>query len=98
MTKYWIRYGLGGGFGGCENCDWEEIEANSLEEATTYAHDLAFSEIEMYGGLHGLPCYQDLLEQYPDASDDEIEEAYQDEAESWLAYEASRIKPEDFNE
>lgn len=85
--KFEIRYGLGGGFGGCENKDWEPIEADSLEEAENEAYEQACQEYEMYEGMHGLRSAYQIMEE-DGLDEDEAEEEWREERESWLDYEA----------
>lgn len=73
-------------------------EFASIEDATLMAYDLAIEEYECYKGLHGITSYGDIEEDpecwglEPDASEDEIWEAYKEERESWLNYWAEEIK------
>lgn len=88
-----IRYGLGGGFGGCELNDWEDCDAATLEEANEIAYSAACEEYEMYDGLHGLMTIEDFIEE-DGLSEDEAEEAWREERESWIEYEVMEVKDE----
>lgn len=89
--KFEIRYALSGGFGGCKNKDWEEIEADDLEEANKIAYQSACEEYESYVGLYGLREVSDIMEEDGvDETDAEI--IYLDERENWLEYEVREIK------
>lgn len=81
MTWY-IRYGMGGGYGG--SGDWEETTADTEDEANEWAYESACEEFESSGEFD----YDDFREEYPDASDEDEWEAYCQERESWIAYEA----------
>lgn len=89
MARYRIRYGLGGGFGGC--CEWEEIDAPNDEAASVAAWEAACEEYESYDGLHGLRSVSDIMKE--DGLDsDEAHEAWEEERESWIDYESERIE------
>lgn len=92
MARFWIRYGLGGGFGGVGN--WEEINVSSLEEAENEAYWAACEEYEAYGGMHGLLTIEDIMEE-EELSEEEAEEQYREYRESWLDYEATDQEPEE---
>lgn len=79
---YNIYAGLGGGFGGAQydyTCNCE-----SKEEAEDLAYDAAINVYELYEGSHGLLDYSDCRE--VSSSDEEAEEMYNEERESWLEY------------
>jgi len=89
--KWFISYGLGGGFGGANN--FEIIDAKDEDEANTYAWEKACEDYESYVGLHGLRTIDEIMEE--DNVDEEIaEEIYNQERESWLAYSAEPYDPE----
>ena len=88
--KYQIRYGLGGGFGG--SGDWEEIDAETLEDAYQYAYEAAMQYYESYSGSHGLPSIGEIMED-DGVDEEEAFEIYQEERDGWLTYSA-RQKPE----
>ena len=93
--KFWIRYGLSGGFGGCG--DWEEIDATDEDEANTEAWHRACEEYESYEGMHGLRTIEDIMEE-DELDEDEAEDHWREERESWIEYEVSATKPEDFEQ
>jgi hypothetical protein len=88
--KFKIKYGLGGGFGGCDNMEWEYIDADNLNEALDEAYDNACNEYEMYNGMHGLRSVDDIMEE-EDCDEDTAEEIWTEERESWLSYRAEQI-------
>lgn len=94
--KFKIRYALSGGFGGVENVDWEEIEADNLEDAENQAYQSAIEEYESYEGMHGLRTTEEIMEE-DKVSEDEAYEIYKEEREGWLDYEAKEIKENDAN-
>ncbi len=89
--KFRIRYALSGGFGGCENKDWEEIEADTLDEANDEAYRLANEEYESMEGMHGLRTTEEIMEE-DEVEQEEAEEIYREEKEGWLEYEAEKVK------
>jgi len=84
--KFKIRYALGGGFGGCENKDWEEIEAESREEAENEAERLAIEEYESYEGMYGIRTIEEIMEE-DEVDEDEAQDIYRDDRESWIEWE-----------
>ncbi len=58
MALYNIYAGLGGGFGGSTYQTSEEFD--TIDEASTYAQELAIEEYESYGGLHGLSTFDSV--------------------------------------
>ena len=95
--KYEKRYALGGGFGGCENKDWEECYAETKDEAWSEAYEDAKEEYESYGGMHGLANYEDIKEENPDYTDEEIQEEIDEDMESWLEYEIKVWRPPNYS-
>lgn len=91
--KFRIRYALGGGFGGCENKDWEEIEAEDLDEANTIAWQNACEEYDSYLGMHGIRDIDEIMEE-DDCDEEEAEAERNEDRESWIEYEAEEIKGE----
>jgi hypothetical protein len=86
-----IRYGLGGGFGGCERNEWEDCEeANNEDQACDYAYEMACQEYEMYDGMHGLRNTADIMEE-DEVDEEEAEEIWREERESWLDYEVREV-------
>ena len=83
---WYIRYGLGGGFGGCG--DWEEARwAFDKTSAYAEAEEEARSEYESYGNLHGLFDYDIFMEENPDATEEDAELEREQDMESWIEYE-----------
>jgi len=91
MKKFRIRGALGGGFGGCENKEWKEIKAKDIDDAFSQAWLLACEEYDSYAGLHGLRDVEQIIEE-DGASEDEAQEIYIEERESWIDYEAEEIE------
>ncbi len=87
MAKFEIRYALGGGFGGVEQEDWEEIEAKDLDKAMGIAYEQSCQVYESYEGLHGLRGVFEIMEE-DNCSEEDAEITWRDERESWLDYEA----------
>lgn len=87
---YNIYAGLGGGFGGAEFCG--EGEFASEEDAMEYAREQAIQEYQSYEGLHGILGPEDIREGYQNFgldenfTDEEFEEVYNNEIESWIEY------------
>lgn len=103
MSKFYIRYGLGGGFGGCERMDWEEVLCGSLDDAQQEAYQAACEEYESYAGLHGLREIEQIIEDAKEdedecLSEEEAEEIFKEERDGWLEYEAVDEKPLDFED
>ena len=85
--KFVINYSCGCG-------DNEEvIEANSLKDAEDYAYQAAIVDYESYGGLHGIMNIDDVCEEYgiEDRDSEEAWDAYREERESQLSYEAIEL-------
>lgn len=86
-----IRYALGGGFGGIEFVEWEEVSANTIEEAMQYAEGLARDEYLMYDGTQGMLNEQDVMEE-EGCSYEDAEQIVNDDIESWIEYDAREVK------
>lgn len=86
MAKYEIRYGLGGGFGG--PCEWEDCEAETLEEAEAIAYDEACQVYDSYDGMYGLQTENEIMEENPDFDEEDAAMEWREQRESWLDYEA----------
>lgn len=89
--KYDLYAGLGGGFGGA-NLIYKGAEYNNIEEATNAAYEYAVEEYQSYEGYHGLTSYGDIKEnpeEYglcEDPEEEDINEVYTEEMESWIEY------------
>lgn len=90
MPKFRIRYALGGGFGGTEYQEWEEITASELDEANLIAYHNACDEYDTYAGLHGIRDIDDIMEE-DEVDEEEAEEIYREEREGWVEYEAEPL-------
>lgn len=97
MPEFFIRYGLGGGFGGCERQDWEKIECETEDEADLVAYDLACEEYDGMAGLQGLRTVEEIVEQ-DEVDEEEAEQVYEEEREGWIDYQVSAVYPDDYNE
>jgi len=89
--KWFISYGLGGGFGGADN--YEVIDAEDEDEASKYAWEMACQDYESYVGLHGLRTTDEIMEE-DEVDEEAAEEIYNEERESWLDYSAEPYDPE----
>lgn len=87
---YNIYAGLGGGFGGADFCD--EAEFASEKDAMKYAREQAIQEYQSYEGYHGIYGLDDIRDEYQNFSleegytEEELEEIYNEEIESWIEY------------
>lgn len=90
MPKFLIKYGLSGGFNAAAN-DWEEIEVDDLEGALLYAFHYAVEEYESLEGMHGIRCVEDIMEE-DGLSEEDAEEEYYEERDSWLYYVAKPVE------
>lgn len=90
--KWFISYGLSGGFGGADN--FEVIEAESEDEAISYAWEMACEEYEGYVGLYGLRTTDQIMEE-DGVDEEEAEMSFNEERESWLDYSAEPYDPEE---
>ena len=96
MPFFEIYAGLGGGFGGANYIKTEEY--NSFEEAEEDARNLAIEVYQSYEGYHGIISEQDIWDDLYDygldenATDEEVEEIYNEEIESWIAYRVKEVE------
>lgn len=95
MAMYNIYAGLGGGFGGPSVVDVREFE--DYDEAMEYAREQAIEEYQSYEGFHGVfdrdDVRQDLLLSFgKEPTEDEIEQKYWEEIESWIEYDAEEVE------
>lgn len=99
--KYNIYAGLGGSFGGAQyHCTGD---FNDEDEATQYAFELAVEEYESYEGHYGIKSWYDIAEEVelnPDDPDneEEIDDLYNEERESWIEYYAILFEEDDLDE
>lgn len=103
--KYNIYAGLGGGFGGATYQGTGEF--NDEDSAAQYAYEIALEEYQSYEGFHGILDWYDVAEQEeldPEEDGEAIDEAYQEEIESWIEYyavpfdEDEEFDPEEYYE
>lgn len=90
--RYRIKYGLGGGFGGLRNCDWEEIDTDTLEHAWEWAEESARDVYESYAGSNGLFNEREALEDNPELTEEDLMDMYQEDVDSWIVYIAEEVK------
>jgi hypothetical protein len=90
---YFITYGCGGGINDINH----ELFYGTQTEADRYAWQCACETYDNYAGMHGIQDRDDIAEEMvengeydsvDDVPDDEIEQAFSDERESWLNYNA----------
>lgn len=92
--EYDILFGLGGGFGGLQYQYTDTFD--SYEEAEAAAYEGAVELYTSYEGANGImsweDCKEDWIESWPDEepSEDDINERYAKEIESWIVYAALR--------
>lgn len=98
MKQYNIYAGLGGSFGGAHYQYTGLYETR--DEAENGAFQTACDDYEQYSGLHGLPNWEDAINDYCENNgidpedfgeedeevSQEIEEYYNEARESWLEY------------
>ena len=89
--KFKIRYALSGGFGGCENKDWETIEAINLLDAEKQAEEMARDEYFSMEGMYGLFNAEEELEEDPDLTKDDIHAMQEEDIDSWIDFEAREV-------
>lgn len=89
--KFKIKYAMGGGFGGLNNVDWEEIEANNLNDATNYAEEMAKEVYESYAGTNGVMSWDDIHEENLEYDEESINDLYNEAIEGWINYIAKEI-------
>lgn len=82
-NKWAIFAGLGGGFGGANFTG--EIFTGTKEQAESRAYGAAQEEYDSYEGLHGLRT-TDMIMDEDGVDEDEANEIYNEEKESWLDY------------
>ena len=78
-----------GGFGGLDNADWEEDNFNYASEEDVLAEECAKDLFESYAGLHGVQSWED---ENPDYTENDINEAYREEMDSWIDYKVEEVK------
>jgi len=88
-SNWKIFAGLGGGFGGAS--ELEILENVTREEAESYAYQLAIDEYESYAGSNGLRDIDEIMEE-DGVDENEAEQTYNEERESWLDYWVEEIK------
>lgn len=94
MKTFWIRVGLAGSFGGCENNDWQEVECIDRDQAYKDAWHMAVEKYQEYEGYGGLDSIDSFMEE-ADGDEEDAQMLYMENVESWIDYEVSSTKPED---
>ena len=89
IRKWKIYAGLGGGFG---NAKYIRTFTGPKDQAEKEAYYAAIEEYESYEGLHGLRTVDEIMEEDEIEDQDEAEQVYNDERESWLEY---YVEPDD---
>ena len=93
MPYYKIKYGLSGGFGGCENGDEQILKCKNEDEANRQGWVLACEYYEQYDGLYGLRSVEQIMEE-EEVDNDEALKIWEQEREDWLDYKVEEIKSE----
>ena len=89
MAWFKIYAGMGGSFGGA--IYHGTYEYNDAQEASLEAYSLAVEDYEGYAGYYGVlsreNCREDIIESFGyEPTDEEVEDRYQEEIESWIEY------------
>jgi hypothetical protein len=87
-----IGYGLAGGFGGERN--FEVIQVDTQEQAEGWAYEVCCEEYERYAGSNGLREIGEIMEEENIEDEDEAQQVFEEERESWLAYSAQPYSKE----
>jgi hypothetical protein len=87
-----IGYGLAGGFGGERN--FEVIQVDTQEQAEEWAYEVCCEEYERYAGSNGLREIGEIMEEENIEDEDEAQQVFEEERESWLAYSAQPYSKE----
>ena len=97
--KYNIYAGLGGGFGGATYQGTGDFEYREAAEQAAY--EAAVEEYEMQEGLHGIRSRTDIADEEGldyEEDENEINEMYNDEKESWMEYYAVLTEEDDLED
>lgn len=98
MKKFRVFAGMGGGFGGAKDCGVYEFK--NAEEAVQCAYEMAVQEYQSYEGYHGIISWGDIADDPEEFgleegyTEDDINEIYNEEIESWISYYVEEV-PED---
>ena len=84
MSKFEIRYGIGGGYNVKTT---ETIEADSLDSAEQIAYEGAIQLFESYGVF----AKQNPNYDYDSISEEDYQDAYNAEVERWVSYTAEEV-------
>ena len=84
-----VKYGLGGGFGGCG--EWEDTDCKTRKEAEDLAYELARGEYFNYSGLHGLFNEEEALEEDPDLTEEDLNDMMEEDIERWIEYKVREV-------
>jgi len=88
VPKYEMRYAT---FGALKYQDWEKCYSDYYDGALQEAYECAVENYRGYGGRHGLFSYEEALKQYPDLTEEELEEMEQEDIDSTIAYEVREV-------
>ncbi len=88
-TKWFIEYGLGGGFGN----SYEVVDAYNQKEADDIAYQRACEEYDSHAGGNGIRDIGEIMEE-DEVDDEEAAQIFNEERESWLDYQAVPYDPE----
>jgi hypothetical protein len=91
---YVIYAGLGGGFGGASLDGIEYCTKDKAEESAVEAANETYSS---YEGSHGIRTIEEIMEE-DEVDEEEAEQIYSDERESWLDYRVELYDPEKFED
>lgn len=98
---FWIKYAMAGGYGGCLNAEWEEINVRcSAGIATAYQIAIEVAYEEAFELFESSQEHSRLLEELQEEGleEDEITIALNDEADSWIDFEVAGTRPDDYEE
>ena len=89
MKQYFLKYGLGGGFG----YEYTVEEFKDEEQAQKEAWSLASQEYESIAGEYGIRSIEEIMEE-EDMDYEDAEMVFFDERESWIDYSVELYDPE----
>lgn len=96
MDQYIVRYGLSGTGGA--NIE-EVIDAPNLDQANLIAYEMACEVYDSYDRIHHIGATREnIREEYPDYSDEIIDQMWVDYRKSFLEYSAEPLNNQDDDE
>lgn len=90
IKKWAIYSGLSGGFGGS---NFDRFEECTAKEASDIAYENACEIYENYVGSYGLRNIEDIKKEEDIEDNEEAEEVFNEERETWLAYHIEEYDP-----